>query len=435
MKRARYSVLYRYISGECLISFSVAFAFFFFIFFVNNLLLLAEDILSKSVPVFEVVLLLIFTFPTVMSFSFPFASLLGALMAIGHFASTNEIMAMRASGISRFRIFLPIGLLGIAISLTAFVVQDYFLPASTLEFGKLYQRLLFSNPALELEPHSVRQYQDNIIITGGIDQAVIDNIVIIEPNPNDTDRRVISAQRATLEQQSEAESSGVLSLTLEGVFSQSIDQEGGTGEDYQYFTARRMDYNILLRDITSSIQQPGPREMRILDVYRTVRMQRNAQLVGIRARATNAEWARAVLYARYLRAAEQVVSRAQTSEEIAADLLERYENIQTRLDERPFDRNLRIYRIELNKKFSLPFACVFFILFAFPVGSLARRSGRTVGFGIGLFMSVIYWCLFIGGQTIGVNRMNFSPLLAMWIPNFSIALLGIGLTLLPQLRR
>ena len=435
MYRAQHGVLNRYIMGECLISFSVAFAFFFFIFFVNNILLLAEDILSKSVPLFEVLLLLIFTFPTVISFSFPFASLLGILMAIGHFSSTNEIMAMRASGISRRRIFLPIGLLGICIAITAFAVQDYFLPASTLEFGKLYQRLLFSNPALELEPNSVRQYQDNIIITGNIDRSQIDNIVIIEPNPGDTDRRVIAARRATLEEVDETEGGGVLSLILEGVFSQSIDQENKDDEDYQYFTAARMDYNILLRDITSSVQTPGPREMRLLDVYRSVRLQQNAQREQLRQRTNNIEWDRVALYTRYLGAAEQVLSGTQTSGDVVADLSTRYESIETMLAAPPFDRNLRIYRIELNRKFALPFGCAFFILFAFPVGSLARRSGRTVGFGVGLFMSVVYWILLIGGQTIGVNQPALSPLLVTWVPNLFMALLGLALTLLPQLRR
>jgi len=88
------------------------------------------------------------------------------------------------------------------------------------------------------------------------------------------------------------------------------------------------------------------------------------------------------------------------------------------------DRSLHTYEIDLNRKFSLPFGCLVFIVFAFPVGIFAKRSGRSVGFGIGLLVSIIYWGMLIAGQNFGF-RLNFSPFLSMWLPNFII--LGIGL--------
>jgi len=88
------------------------------------------------------------------------------------------------------------------------------------------------------------------------------------------------------------------------------------------------------------------------------------------------------------------------------------------------DRSLQIYSIEFYKKFSIPFACLTFVVFAFPVGLLTRRSGRAVGFGVGLFVSIVYWSLLIAGQTFGMQRPNFSPFLAMWIPNFVILVGG-----------
>ena len=51
-----------------------------------------------------------------------------------------------------------------------------------------------------------------------------------------------------------------------------------------------------------------------------------------------------------------------------------------------------------------------FAFFAFPVGVRARRSGRTVGFAVGLFVAIVYWGLLIAGQTFGV-RMSLSPAL------------------------
>jgi lipopolysaccharide export system permease protein len=49
-----------------------------------------------------------------------------------------------------------------------------------------------------------------------------------------------------------------------------------------------------------------------------------------------------------------------------------------------------------------------------------------MGFGIGLIVSVLYWALLFGGQTMGL-RMNVSPAAAMWLPN--IVVIGVGMVL------
>ncbi|HEY9593029.1 MAG TPA: LptF/LptG family permease, partial [Spirochaetia bacterium] len=65
-----------------------------------------------------------------------------------------------------------------------------------------------------------------------------------------------------------------------------------------------------------------------------------------------------------------------------------------------------------------------FAFFAFPVGLRARRSGRTVGFGVGLLVAIVYWGLMIAGQTFGV-RMSLSPVFSMWLPDGVVLLAGI----------
>ena len=95
MKRG-YWCIQTYITKEFIFSFIVAFFFFFFIFFINQLLLLAEQILSKKVPILDVIMLIVYSLPSIISITFPFASLVGALMAIGRFSSDNEILAMQS---------------------------------------------------------------------------------------------------------------------------------------------------------------------------------------------------------------------------------------------------------------------------------------------------------------------------------------------------
>jgi lipopolysaccharide export system permease protein len=90
------------------------------------------------------------------------------------------------------------------------------------------------------------------------------------------------------------------------------------------------------------------------------------------------------------------------------------------------DRSLSLYWIEFYKKFSIPFGAFSFIFLAVSLGLMAKRSGQTVGFIFGLIISLIYWVLIVGGQTMGI-RLGTSPFWSMWMPN--ILALSAGLIL------
>jgi lipopolysaccharide export LptBFGC system permease protein LptF len=91
------------------------------------------------------------------------------------------------------------------------------------------------------------------------------------------------------------------------------------------------------------------------------------------------------------------------------------------------------YRLELHRKLAFPLSCLVFVIFTFPVGLMARRSGRIFGFGIGLFASAVYWALLLLGHEMGFNQ-GYSPFLAMWAPNMVILAAGIVLNII-RIRR
>jgi len=417
--RRSFGRVYLYVAREFTFSFLVSFSFFFFIFFVNQILLLAEDILTKNVGVLDVLRLVLYSLPSIVALSFPFGALVGCLMAIGRLSSDNEIIAFRASGVSLGRLFIPVALLGAAFSVVSFVMNDYFLPLGTINFGRLYRELLYRSPELELEPYSITRYQDSVIITGAVGKGRIDDLVIIERNKNGGDRTIL-AKSASLKR--ESGSSGVISLDLNDVFSQSTKEKNSS--EYEYTKADGMTYNILLQDIAYSIRSPGPREMSSRDVYADI--QKKEQDLAARRKEQNAV-VRLTAFELYQTYVSDVVNIAagSLSPANAQNALEKRRAALVQERNRPVtDRSLQIYSIEFYKKFSIPFACLTFVVFAFPVGLLTRRSGRAVGFGVGLFVSIVYWSLLIGGQTFGMQRPNFSPFLAMWIPNFVILVAG-----------
>jgi len=408
-----------YVGREFLLSFTIAFLFFFFIFFVNQILVMAEEIFSKKVPLWDVVRLVIYSLPYVVAFSFPFGSLVGALMAVGRLASDNEILAFGALGVPRRQLLLPVLAIGVVFSLTSFVMNDYFLPLGNIRFAEIYRRILYTNPGVELEPHSVKKYEDTTIITGDVEGTRIKDILIIDKSP-EGNRRIITARDAYLEERPSQR--GVVSLTLDGVFSElSYPREG---DRYDYTISESMVYSILLKNITATIGGMNPSYQSSVDVWKQIQARAPEHAAAARQKE---EKVRALSFgvSAGLRAAVEIASTqpAQLPQQRASvDALWREFAAEKGRD--LSDPTLQAYRIEFSRKFSMPVGCLVLAFFAFPVGMRARRSGRTLGFAVGLFVSIMYWGMLFAGQTFGV-RMSLSPVLSMWFPDAAVLLAGV----------
>jgi len=408
-----------YILNEFLISFAVAFLFFFCTFFINQLLVLAEEIFSKKVPFGDVIRFVVFSLPSILALSLPFGALVGSLMTMGRFSSDNEILAFRACGVAQYRILRPLVAIGVLLFLISFVMNDYFLPLGNIRLGSMYRKILYTNPGIELEPYSVKRYQDTVIVTGDIQENVIKNITIIDKTA-DKEKRVITARSGYL--QESRDQKGVISIRLDQVFSHVSD--ASAADRYEFTSSKSMIYNILLKDFSASFINPGPREMRSIDVWREIQVmdQQYKRQVAERDRQTGAQFFDLAMELRYFRDFAPRNPELYTTRQ--ANLASAY-TVYTHSRDRKFvDRNLQLYRLEFHKKFSIPFSCVVFVLFAFPVGLLARKSGRAVGFGIGLLMASLYWWLLLIGHTLGI-RLELPPAFAMWFPNLVVFIAAI----------
>jgi len=300
-------------------------------------------------------------------------------------------------------------------------MNDYFLPLGNIRLGSMYRKILYTNPGIELEPYSVKRYQDTVIVTGSIEENVINSITIIDKT-EDKEKRIIMARSGYL--QESRNQKGVISIRLNQVFSHVPDSS--ETDRYEFTTSESMVYNILLKDFSASFINPGPREMRSVDVWQEIQemeKQYRRQLVDQQSK-TAAQLFDLAMELRYLRdfapGNPELYSVRQSNLNNAFTLY-------TRSRDRKFvDRNLQLYRLEFHKKFSIPFSCVVFVLFAFPVGLLARKSGRAVGFGIGLLMASLYWWLLLIGHTLGI-RLELPPAFAMWFPNLVVFITGTTL--------
>ncbi len=78
---------------------------------------------------------------------------------------------------------------------------------------------------------------------------------------------------------------------------------------------------------------------------------------------------------------------------------------------------------EYHRKLALPFACLAFALAGVPLGMLAKKSGRAMGFGLSLLLLFAYYLMSIGLTP--VCTAGTLPPQSMWLPNLVFS--GAGL--------
>jgi lipopolysaccharide export system permease protein len=90
------------------------------------------------------------------------------------------------------------------------------------------------------------------------------------------------------------------------------------------------------------------------------------------------------------------------------------------------DYQIRIkqFKVEIYKKYAIPFACFLFILVGCPLGIITKGGNFGISSGISLLFYLIYWIFLIGGEKLA-DRGILSPFLSMWLGNIVIGFVGI----------
>ncbi len=122
------TLLDRYISKRFLqVLFFSLFAFLT-VFVVVNMIEKMDDFLNQNVPKFVIMQFYLSSLPYFVVLCLPISMLLASLFSVGNMTRQNEIMAMKASGISLYRIFLPLYFIGFLVSIGAFYFGEYVVP-------------------------------------------------------------------------------------------------------------------------------------------------------------------------------------------------------------------------------------------------------------------------------------------------------------------
>ena len=149
---------YLYVLKEILPIFFLGMMVFTIVLLMDKILKLIELIVTRGVSLIDIVMLLLFISPSFAIFTIPTSVLLRTLVSFGRLSGDSEITAFKASGLSLYQLFLPVGIFSIcAYLLTTFCVL-YGLPWGNQGFRTTLYKIAQSKAVIKEIELKTRKY-------------------------------------------------------------------------------------------------------------------------------------------------------------------------------------------------------------------------------------------------------------------------------------
>ena len=425
-------ILTKYILREHVGPFIFSIAAIVFVFLLNVVFRDLGRILGKGLPVRVIFEFFGLNLAWILALAIPMSVLIATLMAFGRLASDREIDAMKAGSIPIQKLLSPV--FGVAVLLAVFMIlfNNTILPEFNHRVKLLYHDISRTKPMLSLDPNV---FYDDIpnysILVQKIDQKKnqIKDVIINDTSDPKYDKTVV-AERGSFEFKKQDER---IIFTLFDGEVHEIDKQNI--EQYRRMKFEKQSIYISVPDMFlehSSFQQRGDREkntrMLLDDIQQNKKAlkERDEHVCNI-----------VKLDLRTLLPKEYFI---QFNDLNGGNLFSFQQNaalrIQKNLDKiegeasliTSYRRSMNSLWVEVHKKYSIPFACLVFVLIGAPLGILVRQSGFAAAGWLSITFFLIYWAFLIGGEQLA-DRIILSPLVAMWSPNVFIGAIGIFLYL------
>ncbi len=135
------NILDRYLVRQYLVIFALVFCALLSISVIVTFFERIDNVFEHNKSLLLLVRYIGYRVPEFVSFILPVAALTTTLLALGLLTKTNEVTAMKACGISVYRIILPIVLLGFVASFFSFYDQEWVLPFSNRKVEETWNRI------------------------------------------------------------------------------------------------------------------------------------------------------------------------------------------------------------------------------------------------------------------------------------------------------
>ena len=413
------TTLSRYILRQHLGPFCFGVTLIAFALMIDAVLQVMDQVLSKGVSLGLAGQLFLYNLAWILALAVPMAVLIATLMAFGRLAVDHEIIAAKASGVSFLQLARPV--LGASFLLTVLMVlfNDLVLPDWNHQARNLSADLQRRKAALVLKQkegsfiHGLGTYS---LLVHRVDQAanLLEGITVLDSGGQGPPTTL----RAATGELNIYDEGRYIRLTLnEGEF---VRFDAGDPERLLRGTFTRQVVHVQDPQRSLSPYQSSfrsDREMDIAALYQAAREQRQRQQGTQRIIDSTLQVFIASLDTAGTDSAGQGVQQGHQAEKFLQKQWNLWEHSGQAAD---------AYWVEIHKKFSIPFACVVFVLLGAPLGALLRRRGAAVSVGISLAFFWTYWMFLIGGEELA-DRGLVPPALAMWAPNLVFGALGVYL--------
>jgi len=419
-------LLTKYLFREMSYPFLISLLMITFILFINFLLRAIDRFLGKGLEILVILEYLFLNLAWIIALSIPMAMLLATLATFGRLSEDNEINALRSSGISFVSILSAPLIFGFSITVLLIGFNNYFLPEMNFKARLLSGDIYKKRPDINIEPGV---FLDNIPNY---------NMIISDKNDSTMVNVRIFSKGKTKSQTSIYAKTGNLS-TLSNAFLLTLNN----GEIHEIESKDYMNYRRILFDVHKILipaddiilnrrdsSNRTDREMTVPMIVKKIDNYDNKiDVVNKRIKGAFFRIIGDSIFPRNLEDGLLTITFLKDSlmmnSSLAINRLNKKQRQLSKLERqlkneynliKSYKKGKNKYKVEAHKKFSIPFACILFVLLGAPLGILAKRGGFAIStaFSFGFFL--LYYILLITGEELA-DRNHVSPEIGMWAPN------------------
>lgn len=392
---------------------------------------------------------------TLIPMALPLATMLASIMTIGGMGEKNELLAMKAAGIPLRRVFAPLIVVSVIISIGAFFAANNLIPVAYNKIYTLRQDIANTKEEIKIPTGTFYNGIEGYILRveeRDDNDGTLHKLIIYDHTGHSGNNGVTLADsgkmRVTTDKRNlifdlydgcsyqENSKMGYRDTTLElnrlkfkeqqlivnldnYTFSRSEEDEFGDEVMSKGLAALQHDCDSLNHKIDSVKQLQTERFMRPTYFYFMSQLdtaaENSANIVGVMPVDS--------LLAEMLPEDElNAISNASEKSQMILDNLDTFKAEQER-----YDWTLRRTDTERYRKFTLSLACLIFFFIGAPLGAIIRKGGFGTPVIISIFFYLVYYIIDISGKKLA-REGSMTPFWGAVISSLVLLPMGIFLT-------
>jgi len=454
-----------YIIKQYIGTFIFTFVIAVFILLMNFLWTWVDELIGKGVEFSVMFKLLFYTSVTFVPMALPLAILLSSLMCFGNLGEYYELVAMKASGISTWKVMRPLLYFSMTMSLLGFFFSNDVMPVANLKMQSTLYDVTHKKMTLEIPEGVFYRGLDKFVIKvakKSKDDNWMYDIMIYDHSDDRGNVKVTVADSGYLAM-TPSQRDMIFTLYDGYNYSEMV-------EDKDYRTRRPFQKMSFKRQlVTFDMSQFDMKHMNE-DAFKKHQTMLNIKQLNVAIDSLNVAYDEKVdrnndaLINRfqYLNLNKESFAKADSKlkkkqgDALAKDTIEVFnwpllsnlsekeqqhvlgiaatsttnlkENISITNNNMKRDRvNIKKHEQVLNQKFTLSVACLLFFFIGAPLGAIIRKGGLGMPVVTSVVFFVIYYVITIIGERVAVNG-DMSVFLGAWISSIVLFPVGIFLT-------